>query len=65
MTVPRETCGTDRPRLCRRCRKEPRRPGQRYGKKCHAEMMKKYRAAAAERQRALAWELAELRKKAS
>lgn len=32
--------GTD---VCSSCGKEPRRPGQRTGRKCHAKYMREYR----------------------
>lgn len=34
---------------CSKCRDEPRAPGQRWGKRCHAEYMKTWRAGANER----------------
>lgn len=30
--------------LCRRCGREPRKPGQRWGKRCHAAYMRARRA---------------------
>lgn len=40
--------------LCSKCFNEPRRPGQRYGRKCHAESMKKYRKVAGDRLKLMA-----------
>lgn len=31
------------PALCRKCGREPRKPGQRIGKRCHAAYMRRWR----------------------
>lgn len=45
MTDPHEIHET----VCIKCKQEPRRAGQRYGKKCHAEYQRKWRPMREER----------------